>query len=206
MKQMKPSKLKKRIASTTTIFLAALIVVIAANGLLWKNRLGKSAEIASLTAETTKFRQEINKIPAPATDLASRLAEATANMTAAQVLFPAVFNRNDIIDYIIRLSRESHVEVLPINSQGWTTDVNTPSSSVLTLTGMVSGNFTQATDFISRLQHGNYPALVIPELSFTNGTVTSGAAAFNGDNTTVTVRMTINIYASAVSGGKGATP
>jgi hypothetical protein len=206
MKQITPGKLKKRIVSTTTIFLVALIIVVAANVMVWKNRLGKGTEIASLTAETNQVRQEISNIPAPAADLAPRLAEATANMTAAQVVFPSAFNLNDIIDYIIHLSRESHVEVLPITSQGWSTDASNPSRSVLTLTGTVTGSFTWTTDFIYRLQHGDYPALVVPELSFTNVSGPSGAAAFNGDNTTVTARMTIHIYASTVSGSKGATP
>jgi hypothetical protein len=206
MKKTTPSKLKKRLASTTMIIVAALIVVIAANSVMWKNRLGKSAEIASLTGETNQVRQEISRIATPVPDLAGRLAEATANMTAAQAVFPPVFNRNDIIDYIIRLSRDTHVEVLPINSEGWKTESTNPSRSILTLTGTVTGTFTQTTDFIDKLQHGDYPALVIPEVVFTRVSGTSGAMAFSGDNTTVTARMTINIYASTVPGGKGATP
>lgn len=188
-------QLKKRLLSTTAIILVALIVVIAANAVVWKNRLGKNSEIASLTGEINQVRQEIRKTPAPSPDLQSRLTAATANLTAAQAVFPAEFNRNDIIDYIIGLSRACQVEVLPITSQGWAVDKNDQTHSVLTLTGTITGSFTQANDFIYQLQHGDYKALVVPELSFTRVSGSVGPGAFSGDNTTVTVRMSINIYA-----------
>jgi len=201
-----PAQLKKRLLSTAAIILVALIVVIAANAVVWKNRVAKNAEIASLTGEINQARQEIRKTPAPSPDLQSRLAAATANLTAAQAAYPPAFNRNDIIDYIIRLSRECHVEVLPITSQGWSADQSNQSHSILKLTGTITGSFTQANEFIYRLQHGDYKALVVPELSFTRQSGSASAVAFSGDNTTVTVRISIDISALAASGDKGATP
>ena len=48
------------------------------------------------------------------------------------------------------------MEVLPIASQGWTADQSNQSHSVLKLTGTITGSFTQANEFIYRLQHGEY--------------------------------------------------
>ena len=189
--------MKKRILTSTTIIVALIVVVIAANVIVWNKRLATGAQIASLTAQISQTTREIKSLPAPAADLQTRLAEATANLTAAHAVLPPVFDRDVIIDYIIGLSRECQVEVLPIAVNGWAPVAGSQSSSVLSLTATVTGTFNHTGDFIYRLQHGSYKALVIPELSLTR--MPGGSEAFNGDNTIVSVRMSVNIYAGGTA-------
>lgn len=197
-------KSKRKLPSATAIILAALIIVIiVANAVVWKNRLPRSAEIASLTTEISQVSQEIRKTPAPPSNLQARLTEATANLTAAQTVLPPEFNRNNIIDYIINLSRACQVEVLPIASQGWTEEKGGQFYQVLKLTATLTGSFTQANDFIYRLQHGEYKTLVVPELSFTRRSSPDSAAIFSGDNTMVAVKLSIAIYARPAASGTG---
>jgi Tfp pilus assembly protein PilO len=195
VKTKKKVKNKKRLVSANTIILAALIIIIAVNTLVWKNRFEKLAEINLLTGQIANVTQEIKKTQEPAANLQARLNEASANLTAAQTALPAQFNRNDIIDYIIGLSRECQVEVLPVSSEGWVVEKTSQSYPVLKLTATITGSFTQTNEFIYKLQHGEYKALVIPEISITRQSSSDNSTLFSGENTMVTVRLSISIYA-----------
>ena len=185
----------KRLFSATLIIVAALIIVIAANALVWKNRLDKGSEINLLTGEIARVSREIKNSPDPPADLQSRLAAARADLTAAQTAFPAQFNRNDIIDYIINLSRECQVEVLPISSQGWVAEKASQSYPVLKLNATLTGSFAQANEFIDKLKNGKYGTLLIPEISFTRLSSPDSSGVFSGEQTMVTARLSISIYA-----------
>jgi Tfp pilus assembly protein PilO len=193
----------KKLISATTIIVAALIIIIAANAFVWKNRLDKGSEILSLTGEMTQVSREIKNVPQPAADLSERLIEARADLEAAQAAFPAQFNRNDIIDYITSLSRDCQVEVLPISSQGWSVDKANLSYPVLKLSATVTGNFTQVNNFISSLQHGRYFTLLIPNISLSRQSPFDGSANFSSDNTSVTGKLSISIYARPAAVVKG---
>lgn len=190
----------KRLFSPTTIIIAVLLIVIVANIVAWKTSFAKNEEIDNLTGEINRINQEIQKAPLPAADLEVKLEQAQAGLAAAQTAFPTEFNRNDIIDYIIGLARECQVEVLPISSQGWLAE---KSGSVLKLNSTITGTFTRASEFIYKLQHGKYETLVIPEMSFTRQSTTVGTGFFSGDNTPVTVRLSISIYARPAAMVKG---
>jgi Tfp pilus assembly protein PilN len=194
------NRTKKSLLTSTAVILAALVVVVAGNAVLWNKRAAKNADITSLTGQISQVAREAKSVPAPAPDLQARLADATANLTAAQAVLPPSFDRDAIIEYIIGLSRECHVEVLPIAAGGWTTVSGNQTNQVLSLTATVAGTYAQTTDFINKLQHGAYKALVIPEMSLTQ---TAGASTFAADNTTVSARMTVNVYAAGPSGAKG---
>jgi Tfp pilus assembly protein PilO len=188
-------KNKKRLVSATTIIVAVLILVIAANAVVWKNRLAKNSELDLLTGQIAQVSREIKNSPEPPANLQARLTEASANLTAAQTVFPVQFNRNDIIDYIINLSRECKVEVLPISSQGWVVEKSSQLYPVLKLNATVTGSFTQTNEFIYKLQHGKYMTLIVPEISITRQTSTESSGSFSGEKTAVTVRVNISIYA-----------
>jgi hypothetical protein len=186
---------KNTLVSLNTIIIAALIVFIAANTIVWKNYLGKNSEIYALNADAAKITREIEKIPDPAPDLQLKLAEANAGLTAAQNALPPEFNRNEIIDYIVNLSRECKVEVLPITSQGWITEKNSQGYPILKLNATLTGTFTQANDFINRLQYGKYETLVIPELNYTQQFSSDNSSIFSAAQTNVSVKLSISVYA-----------
>jgi hypothetical protein len=185
--------------SPTAIITVVLIIIVAASAVIWKNRLDKSAEINSLTAEINQVSQEIQEISPPAPDLEARLAEARSALAAAQTAIPPEFNRNDIIDYIISLSRECQVEVLPLSSQGWLVENGYP---VLKLDATITGTFTRTNDFISRLQSGKYETLTVPEMSIARQSTGTGAGALSGDETMVATRLSISIYARSAAQGE----
>jgi hypothetical protein len=196
-------KNEKRLVSATMIILAALVIIVAANAIVWKNRLGKNSEINTLNTEIAHVSRELRTLPAPSSDLQARLIEANANLTTAQKLLPVQFDRNDLVDYMIILSRECQVEVLPITSQGWVTEKVSQSYPVLKLTGTISGTFTHVNDFIYKLQHGKYKALLIPEISYTRQSSPDSSGSFSGEKTMVIARFSVNIYARVATADKG---
>jgi hypothetical protein len=200
METREKEKNKKGLFSATAIIMGALLIVIVANVVVWNNRLAKNAAVDSLTGEINQVSQQIQKIASPAADLEARLADAQAGLAAAQAVLPDEFNRNDIIEYIINLASECQVEVLPISSQGWTVEKD---NSVLKLNGTLTGSFTKANEFISRLQYGKYETLVIPDISLTRQDGPVGTGTFSGDGTTVSVRLSISVYARPAAIVKG---
>jgi Tfp pilus assembly protein PilO len=203
MEKTNTKKAKSRIFSITTIFVAVLIIVIAANAVAWKNRLAKDSEINSLTNEIAKVTREIKTSPQLPTDLDARLTEAKAGLTETQTIFPAVFNRNDIIEYILYLSRSCQVEVLPISSQGWQVENLNQIYPVLKLNAIVTGNYTQINDFVSSLQHGKYRTLQISDISYKRQSSSDNTTLFPSENMTVTSNFNISIYANPASAPKG---
>ena len=192
----------KKLFSVTSVLIALLVIAIAANGVVWKDRLARSAEISLLNSELSQVSHNIAAAPAPPGDLQVKLAMATAALTAAQTAIPPEFNRNDAIDYIINLAKECQVEAMPISSQGWLVEKTDPSYPVLKLNTAITGTFTRANEFIYKLQHGKYPGLVVPEIGITRTSSPDNAGAFSGDNTKVTVRLNISIFARP-AGAKG---
>ena len=203
METVEKKENKKGLLSVTSIIVAALVIVIVANGIAWQHRLVRSAEIAQLSSELAQVSHDMAKVPVPPADLVVRLALATAGLTAAQTALPPEFNRNDIIDYIINLAKECQVEALPISSQGWLVEKTGQSYPVLKLNCSLTGSFTQTNEFIYRLQNGKYETISVPDISITRQSSPDGAAAFSGDNTKVTVRLNISIYARPSTADKG---
>src|SRR4030042_501461 len=96
----------KRIFSLTSLGVILLVVVIVANGILWRNNEGKRVQIDDLNSEISRVHQNIAGAPQPPEDLESRLAAAEVELAAAKNTFPSTVNQNDVIDYIINVGAE----------------------------------------------------------------------------------------------------
>jgi hypothetical protein len=185
----------KGLLSATSVIVALLVIVIAANGVIWKNRLARSAEITSLETDLGQVNRNIARVPAPPDNLDVKMTAAAAALSAAQTALPPEFNRNDAVDYILKLAEECQVQAMPISSQGWAVEKTGQPYATLKLNTTVNGAFSRVNDFIYRLQHGKYPTLAVPEIDMTRSSDPDLTGAFSGDNTEVSVRLNITIYA-----------
>jgi hypothetical protein len=185
----------KGLLSATAVIVALLVIVIAANGVVWKNRLARSAVITGLETDLVQVNRNIARIPAPLDDLDVKMAAATAALSAAQTALPPEFNRNDAVDYILKLAEECQVLAMPISSQGWAVEKTALPYVTLKLNTTVNGDFSRVNDFIYRLQHGKYPTLAVPEIDMTRSSDPDLTSDFSGENTDVSVRLSIIIYA-----------
>ena len=153
----------KRIFSLTSIGVILLAIVIAANGILLRNNEGKRVQIDDLNSEISQVQQNIAGTPQAPDDLESRLAAVEAELAAAKNTFPSAVNRNDVIDYIINVAAECRVQVIPLVVMGWAPGNTGQSYRILRFSTTVIGHLEDTNAFMTRLQKGEYPTLIITE-------------------------------------------
>jgi Tfp pilus assembly protein PilN len=190
-----PGKIKKRIFSLTLFGVIVLIVVIAANVIVWKNNRDKQAQIAVLHNEISQVQQKIQGTPAAPSDLDSRLAAAKAALAEAQNALPGAINRNDVIDYIIDVAEQCQVQVVPLVSEGLAPEKTGQAYQVLTFNATVTGSLENATDFMTRLQGSKFPTLVITDCTVNKIEGMDFARLEN--STQVAVSLSIAVYTSS---------
>jgi hypothetical protein len=73
---------------------------------------------------------------------------------------------------------------------------------VLRFSGTITGNLENATDFMTRLQEGKYPTLVITDCTVKR--IDEVDVSGPGENALVMVNLSIALYVSSTAGGGGA--
>jgi hypothetical protein len=192
---VKTKKKQKTLVSATALMAVLLVGIIVADVLVWQDHFRNRAEAAALNDQIAAVEQKIIDTPAPPVDLSARLEAAQADLAAAETALPAAINRNDVIDYLIRLANDCGVEAVPLIIDGWAPESPGSSYSVLKLDVTLTGTLAGVTQMISMLQSSWYQSLTISNLSVSRkGALTSSGF---GDATPVTAGMNIVIYASS---------
>ncbi len=191
----------KRIFSLTLLGVIALVAIIVANVVLWRNNESKQSQIDELNNEISQVHQGIAGTPPPSGDLESKLAAAQSELETAQNALPGNVNGNDVIDYIIGVAEECRVEVVPLVVRGWSPGETGDYYGVLKLSGTVTGSLENATDFMTRLQEGKYPSLVITGCSVQR--IDQAELSSSVLNVPVIINISIAVYGSspAAEGG-----
>jgi hypothetical protein len=169
-----------------------LVIVIAANFYVWKARAADDTQMASLTANLAVVQQQINKVAAPAGDLEAQLAAAQAAYAATQTGFPTAVDRNEVVDYLLDVAGENSVEILPLTSDGWKTELNGQKYTVLDISATLSGSLENVLKLIDSLHHGKYPTLAISDCIVHRENTT--APGFPGKDMQVKVDISFGIY------------
>ena len=195
-----PGKNKKRIFTLTSFGVMVLVVVIAANFVMWKNNRDKQVQIDVLNNEISQVQQKIQGTPGPPSDLDSRLAAAKAGLVEAQNALPNAVNRNDVIDYIIAVADECQVQVVPLVVEGWVPEKAGQSYQVFRFSGTVTGILENATNFMTRLQKSKFPTLIITDCTVNKIGSTDFSRPEN--STLVTMKLSIAIYIASPAPNK----
>jgi hypothetical protein len=198
---MEQNKKKKKL-NLNTVGLLLLVVIVAAYFYLWQAKTNASVQVMELSNNVTISQLQIKKIILPAGDLSSKLATVTAALAAAQTGFPVTVDRNEVIDYILSTAGVCKIQILPLVSDGWVTQNTGREYRVLKFTATAEGRLKDVETFMTALQEGDYPTLVISE--FTVIRKDTAAPGFPGSEMQVTVTMKIGIY-TAVSQVTGDT-
>jgi len=196
-----PGRNVKRIISLTSLGVMVLVIVIAANVVVWKNNRDKQAQISVLNNEISQLQHKIKGTPAPSSDLVSRLTTAKVALAEAQKVLPGAINLNDVIDYIIDVAEQCQVQAVPLVSEGLAPDSN-QSYQVSTFSVTVTGSLENAMNYMTSLQGSKFPTLFITDCIIDKTEVTDYTRPEN--STQVTVNLVIAVYTSSPPTGEDA--
>lgn len=195
-----PGKNKRRIFSLTSLGVMVLIIVIAANIFVWRSSHTKQSQIDALHNQISQVKQKINATPALPSDLDSRLAAAKAGLAVAQTALPTDVNPNDIIDFVIDMAGQSGVLVIPLAADGLAPQLPGQSYKELHFTATVTGTLENAMNFMTKLQRGQFPTLIITECTVTKTESTDYSRPEY--STQVTIKLGFAVYTAAPAANK----
>jgi hypothetical protein len=152
---------KKTKLTLNTAGLILLVIIGVAYYYLWQARAGTAEQIADLSGNLTVVQMQSRLIKAPADGLQAQLTTLQAELAAAQSGFPNTLDRNEILDYLLDVASDNHVSILPVASDGWKSVVIGQPYRVLTIQALAQGSLKNVETFMTGIQTGRYPTLVI---------------------------------------------
>ena len=127
----------------------ALVVIIAANIVIWRNYSDKQTQVENLKAEVQQVNQKISQAAQPPSDLESKLETAKGDLAKALLIFPANVDRNDVVEFILSTAEECQVQLVPLMAESGASG-STGSFSVLRYSGTVSGSLGKVSSFMNQ--------------------------------------------------------
>jgi hypothetical protein len=197
-----PGNNKTSIFSLTSIGVLVLVVVIAANVLVWKSNRDKRAQINILNNETSQVQQKTAGTPAIPSNLDARLTSAKIGLAKAQSALPGAVNINDVFDYLIDVAEQCQVQAIPLVSEGTELGSSSQPYRVTSLSVTVTGSLGNVKKYMTGLQGDIFPTLVITDCTIDK---TEGTDYSRPENDTqVMVNLSIAIYTASPAAGEDA--
>lgn len=193
---------KKKKPTLNTVGLLLLVVMAVAFFYLWQAKTDAIARVATLTDNVTGTQLIESNLAVPAVGLEAKLEDVKAELAAAGTGFPLNVDRNEVIDYILNMADDYNIQILPLVSDGWSKLTAGTEYQVLSITATAQGSLKDVESFMTDLQAGRYPTLVIT--GFSVARINTAAPAFPGDEMPVTVNMNIGIYTVPLKEAEGA--
>ncbi len=129
--------------------LAGLIVI----GVFYMNEESEQDDLAD---EIAQKRADLDGIQANSPDEEAIPTAALTRLEAANDGFPINLDATDIIALILDYSAETHVEILPLNTQPATViDIEGHSYMSVSFSATIHGTFQHVLDFINKLESGS---------------------------------------------------
>ncbi|MFC1870029.1 hypothetical protein ACFLYE_02020 [Chloroflexota bacterium] len=181
----------------TRIVISVLIIgIIAVYCILGLDYTRQQRAQEKIAFDASNVAQELAKTPLPPQDLEQKLVAAQASLDAAQGEFPGKPNSTEIIDSIFRLAERYQVKAIPLATQQWSSDTGDKGYQVFRLNFIVSGDFSQVVDFISKLESGDISTLVIDNVNI-GIQETTGEETVSDLAEPVTASLDVAIYAKS---------
>jgi hypothetical protein len=196
---MDKEKKKKKI-NLNTVGLILLVIIGVAYFYVWQARGNAAAQVAELSDNLTAAQMQINALSVPPDDLQAQLDTVQAELAAAKTGFPNSLDRNEVLDYLLSVAADSKIVILPVASDGWKDVKIGQSYRVLNIKAAAQGSLKDVENFMTTIQSGRYPTLVITGCEITRTDIM--AAGFPGDEMPVKVDMEIGVYTVAAQPGE----
>ncbi|OGN97283.1 MAG: hypothetical protein A2Y89_06920 [Chloroflexi bacterium RBG_13_51_18] len=181
--------MKTRRILITALILALLVVYY----LVGTGYLKQRSQKETLKNQISDGTAALALIPLPPPDLDEQMADAEDLLWAGQDTLNIDTNITRIINRILRLADETGVKAIPLSTQDWMVErISNQDYAVFRITLAISGNFTQVTDFLNRLENGEPETLV---LEYLNVEKVSGSFLFeNPDAGSIDGDIRIAVY------------
>jgi hypothetical protein len=170
----------------------ALVAIIVANIIVWRNYSDKQAQVETLTAEVQQVNQKISQAAQPPSDLESKLETAKGDLAKASLIFPTNVDRNDVVEFILSTAEECQVQLVPLMAELGASGSTGQPYNMLRYSGTVSGSLIQVSSFMTRLHNDKYPTMIITECTVQR-TSAKDVTIPNSD-IGVTVNFSVTLY------------
>jgi hypothetical protein len=167
-----------------------IVALLAVYYLLGMDFLKQRRQNLATASQIENATAELAGIPFNPADLEERLANARADLTAAEDSFAGETNDTRIVNTVLQIAEENGVKATPLSTKAWAIEnIFERDYSVFYLSLEIKGDFSHLQSFINRLETGEPKTLAIKYLKVEN------TSAVTGDN--VTTNIDVAIYTLA---------
>jgi hypothetical protein len=195
-------KNKKRRFPFALLGVAAIIVVIVANVMVWNGYRDKEAQVETLENEIVQVNEQISQAETPPTGLEARLETAQNELALARQIYPPDIDRNDIFDFMLITANETKVKILPLVFDGTGASDKEQSSLVMRYHTTITGSLSRTADFMTKLHQDKYPTMTITDCSVKR--MSAPDPTIPVDEMEISIDLSLALYVSSVEGSGGA--
>jgi hypothetical protein len=145
---------------------AVIVILLVVYGVLALDYMKQGPEQDRLLSEIEEIDQSLQALPELPPDRLEELAIIQASLAAEQEAIPSDINSSDVIEAILRLAQRTGVKAVPLVTEPWSEErVGEDTYRVLRINVRSEGTFAQVSEFIARLENGEFSTLSVEQLS-----------------------------------------
>jgi|GEM_PF-3507970 len=154
------------------LIIIAVIGALVASGLFIKDYYSESSAADAISTQIQNTQKNVaiiysqtRSVEAEVLDLTKRYSDVQAAIEAEKNLMPDKMNSNDIVESILLLGKEKHVNVIPLSTDDWTpVKIDKHDYHVFRMKVELNGDEKDIIEFLERLQYSIYQTLVVEDI------------------------------------------
>jgi hypothetical protein len=172
------------------ILISAVLLVVY--GLLAMDYMKQGSEQEKLLSEIEEVEQSQAALVEPSTDAYERLAAIQAELDDEGEIIPGEIDSSDVVDIILSLAQQVGVKAIPLTTQPWIKEhIGGNTYLVFRLSVEIEGLFSKVTEYVTRLESGEYSTLVVESLVVE----ADDEEGFAGGSTLVVASLDLAVFA-----------
>jgi len=157
------------------LVIVLVIALLVAYYVLGMDYLKQRRQNTDTNSQITELITTLSGIPPYPPDLEQKLADARAELAAAEKSFAGETDDTLIVNNVLQMAKEAGVKAIPLSTRPWAVEsIYERNYNVFYLTLSVTGNLIRLQNFIERLENSEAETLVIKNLKVERTSVTSG--------------------------------
>lgn len=171
------------------ILIGAVLLVVY--GLLAMDYMKQGSEQDRLLSEIEEVEQSQASLVEPSSDAYERLAALQAELDAESEIIPSEIDSSDVVDIILSLAQQVGVKAIPLATQPWVEEhIGGNTYLVFRLNVEIEGFFSKVTEYVTRLESGEYTTLVVENIVVE----ADGEEDFAGGSTPVVASLDLAVF------------